>query len=347
MNATTMDMRRRAFLGSAVAVFGGIGRAADADAQGTTADWQQTVDAANREGTVVMYAAKTPIVLQRVTDGFRKLYPKITLQVVRDIEGVLIPKIEQEQKIRAPGADVYVGSTYDFFDDQIAAGTLAKPRGPNATLFPPASFYRGFSPPMQILPMGIAYNTDMVKTPPTTLEDLLRPEFKDSLGTINSNASSAVTAWYDDLRKQDPDFWTKLAAQQPRFFPSTIPMTQAVASGEISATIFTQPAIVTGLVMQGAPIKFVVPTGRTVFCIEDLIAILTTAQHPNAAQVFVDYMLSKDGQAAINSDGLGMSAMPGVPGALPQVPVEPYNPKLYPADAIRRINAEWAAVFKK
>jgi iron(III) transport system substrate-binding protein len=309
-----------------------------------TAGWAATVAAANKEGAVVFYSSITPEQSQALIDAFHKKYPQIQVQLVRNAESVLIPKIQQEQAAGAPGADVFIESTYDIPAAEKAAGYLAKPTGPDVDAYPAKSFFIPEAPIIFAQPFVLPYNSDLVKNPPKDYSDFLKPEFKGKIGTLRSNASAAIAAWYDFLRiNYGSDYWTKLAAQKPQFFASAIPMTQSVASGEIEAALISQPASVSAVVKQGAPVKFNVPS--KVFGITEQILSFTTARHPNAAKVFQDFTLSKDGEEALCGQRLCMPGLPNVPGTLPTVKVATYDPKIYTAVKVSQINAEWSAIF--
>ena len=309
--------------------------------------WNDVVQAAEREGSVVFYSSLVPATLEPLINAFQQKYPKIKVQSVRNIEAVLIPKIQQEESTSAAGADLVSVNIFDFYDDQIKANELVKPIGPNAAKYTGDAMHKGLAPVISGFPMGFAYNSDLVKDPPRTYEDFLRPEFKGAIGTINASASPAVTFWYDFLRKSMPGYWEKLAAQNPKFYPSTIPMTQAVASGEIKATIFANPGGVKILQDQGAPVKFVMPAIPRVYGSMYPLGILKNAKNPNAAQVFADYLMSVDGQTFLNGSGMGISQIAGVPGSLTGAQLFSFYGQGYSPDRIKEISAEWDRIFKR
>ena len=106
------------------------------------------------------------------------------------------------------------------------------------------------------------------------------------------------------------DYWTKQAALKPALFPSQAQMVDAMIRGEIAiAPLVTNLAI--PLAAQGAPLKwFFAPEGVpvTVFC----AGIAKGARHPNAAKLFLDWALSREGQALMVELG-SFSAMAQAP----------------------------------
>ena len=315
--------------------------------QGSPSNWSDIVAAAEREGTVVFYSSLVPATLEPLIKAFETKYPKIRVQNVRNVEAVLIPKIQQEQEVNAPGADLVSVNILDFYDEQAAKKLLVQPVGPNVAKYPADALHKGIAPIISGFPMGFAYNSDLVKEPPKTYADFLRPEFKNSIGTILAGASPAVTFWYDWLRKTNPGYWEALAKQEPKLYPSTIPMTQAIAAGEIKATIFANPGGVKILADQGAPVKFVLPEIPEVYGSIYPVAILKNAKNPNAAQVFADFLMSEQGQMFLNGNGMGISRIPGVPGSLAGVKVFSFYAHGYSPERIKEIAGEWDRLFKR
>jgi iron(III) transport system substrate-binding protein len=309
-------------------------------------EWQKVLDAAAKEGTVTMYAAEPPDLLQKLQDAWTKAYPNIKLNLLRDTASTT--KVQQEEKSGVGGADVLDATDLAFFQDHDAGGLLLDLKGPAYDAFPKSGFLTSRVPIVTSLPAVIAYNTDMIKTPPKTYSDLLTPSLQGKLGAILVTTAPVLGAWYEYLRTTyGPELWTQIAAMKPKYYASSVPMTQAVASGEIAATFFSQTGSVAPLQAQGAPIKYVIPQGKAVFVVPHATVALKQAKHPNAAVVLTNFILSKSGQEAFNGGGQGISALPGIPGALTASgTLMTYDPKVLTPQRIAQINAEWAKVFQ-
>jgi iron(III) transport system substrate-binding protein len=309
-------------------------------------DWKATVEAAKTEGSVVIYASLFPDGVQRVTAAFKKAYPNISLQVSRSHDGGIAQKVRQERQMGASGADLFVTTTYDIFDEQIDAKQLKMPVGPSVKAFLKDGMYRGIAPILSSMPIGIIYNVDALKTPPTSYEDLLKPELKGALGLQLAEAGPTVAAFYDYMRTRYPGYWEKLAQQNAKYYLSSVPLAQATASGEVAAGNFSLPALASPLIAKGAPVKFFVDA-KEAFGLQFIAGIFEKAPHPAAAQVFLDFLLSPDGQIALNGGNFGMSVLPNLAGTLPQVPIKTTDPKIYTPERIKSIITEWKATFKQ
>jgi iron(III) transport system substrate-binding protein len=311
--------------------------------------WAKVVAKANQEGAVTFYTSFPTGTVQQAEDGFQKAYPNIKLTVVRDTSPNLQVKISAEQSTNSAGADVYVGTDLGYFAQEDAVGELTKATGPNVASFPTAGAPSANSIVVVRLPFVVAYNTTLVSKAPTSWKSLLDPAYgKGKICLLSWTASPVVLATYDYLAKtQGPSFMSKLAAQDPVTYKSTVQQTQELAAGACSVAAITQPAAVSSLTSTGAPLKYVIPTGKTAFGLVNPAAILSNAHHPAAAQVFMNWMLSKAGQTALNTGaGLGQSPLGNIKGALPDVPaVVTYNVANYPANVVQKQGAHYAAIF--
>jgi iron(III) transport system substrate-binding protein len=158
----------------------------------------------------------------------------------------------------------------------------------------------------------LGYNT--AKSPggvaPSSYCELTDPKWKGLVGLTFQPGATTFTH-YDMIRQAcGQDFFKKLAANGVKFFPSTSNATQSLAAGEYGALISTVPYILTPFKDKGAPVGFTLPKdGITVSTRWG--ALVKNAPHPNAAKVFVNFLLSVDAQKIAYTGGnLGYSVLP-------------------------------------
>ena len=130
----------------------------------------------------------------------------------------------------------------------------------------------------------IAYNTKLVKPEdvPNTYEDLLHPRWAGKIGL-----EAGDTDWFGAVVKGMGE-----AKAEMRTGHTLI--AELVASGEIALAAAVYNHNAERLIEKGAPIKWkpLAPTfGRP-----NAIGVSNRAPHPHAAMLFVDFMLSKEGQ---------------------------------------------------
>ena len=89
-----------------------------------------------------------------------------------------------------------------------------------------------------------------------------------------------------------------------------------LAAGEFGLLINTRPESIDELKQKGAPLEWVAPRPTTANVLP--IAVAKNAPHPNAARLFMDYMLSDEGQKRLSAMSR-TPARPGVPATNPRL----------------------------
>ena len=314
-------------------------------AQAQSAAWRDVVAAAQKEGRVVVFSAQGPSVMERIKADFEKTYPGIRLEQTRMSSGPMMSKLDQERATGADGGDVTITTEMAWLEDRLKEGALKAPIGPNTASWPAAFMTKGTIPVLALEPFGIAYNTNLVKSPITSYRDLLKPEFSGKVGMIDLVATSLI-AFYDWLEKKEgPDFMAKLAAQKPKIYGSNPIGAQMVASGELPVVSFMSATMVLPLVAKGAPVKLVYP--EAAFGIQYAGGIVAWSKRPNAAQVYMDYVMSRAGQTAWNGLGEAASPLPNIPGSGDIRGIVPYDPAKYTPEVIKAYRARWEGIIKK
>jgi len=314
-------------------------------AQAQSANWNDVVAAARKEGRVVLYGAAAPDALQRVAAGFKKAHPEIAVEWQRGSSGPLLTKIDQERGAKADGADVFMSTETAWYLARQREGNLLRVTGPALATWPARYVTQGSIVSASLQYFVIGYNKSQVQTPPKGYADLLRPEFKGKVGT-STLASTLVVAWYDWLEKsQGGDYLVKLGAQNPKMYVGPPPVAQAVASGEIAVGAFVNQQTLQTLIDKGAPVGMVVPSPALAYPYQ--MAALGWSKRPNAALVLVDYLMTRDGQTVLNGMDGSPSPLADIPGAA-KVPenVVFWDSDQYPGDVVAKYRDHWSRVSK-
>lgn len=316
----------------------------------STADWAKIVEAAKKEGRVALYSSQVPPVLTRMKADFENAYPGIALEYSRYPSGML-NRIDAERQSGADGADMAIATEVlvlaqsPGFNDGVQKGLFAVPVGPSMAAWPSTYLVNRAAVILALEPIVMAYNTNAVKTPLTGYPDLLRPEFKGRIGA-SELAATAVIAWYSFVEKtQGANFLAQFAAQQPKMYVGAVPNAQAVASGEIAVTAFTNTTTALPLVELGAPIRVVVP--KPGFGIRYAGVIVGGSKRPNAAQVLMNYLMSVRGQVMWTGRGDAASPLPNIPGSIDVNTIVPFEPSAFPPEVTKAFQERWNGLFKK
>jgi iron(III) transport system substrate-binding protein len=299
--------------------------------------------AARKEGKIVLYTANFIETEQAVAKRFSERFPGIQIEIVRAPTGSLITRIRTEAAANRMIADVIDIS--DRVQARAMAELFAPYAPPNARDYPEVARTADRLWPRSGNAWTITYNSELVTEPPKSWADLAKPEFgKQRLGqTVIASGGGPFNRAMFERKVLGEDYWTRQAALKPALFPSQAQMVDAMIRGEIAiAPLVTNLAI--PLTAQGAPLKwFFAPEGVPVTVFSAGIA--RGAAHPNAARLFLDWALSREGQALMVELGSfsSMANAPMPPG------VDPSAIKTwYPDDAeIEKIFKSWTEDWNK
>jgi iron(III) transport system substrate-binding protein len=304
----------------------------------------ELVAAAKAEGKLVFYTANYAEVEQQTIKEFNKRFPEIKVEMVRAPGGQLITRVRTEAAAGKLIADIVDHSDRalmlplaDLFQDYAP---------PNAADYDPAALVSPKLWPRATLVWSIAYNTELVKDPPKTWMDLTKPQYDKLIGQVF--AESGGTTWTRIMFERQvlgEDYWAKQASTHPILYPSGAPMSDALVRGEIAMGPLLYNAIYPKQ-KEGAPIKiFFPPEGAPAN--PYATGIPKTAAHPNAAKLYLNWCLSKEGQTFMIKEQGNLTSLKVAP-----VYPEGFDPKVvkvwYPNfDQYVKLHADWVADWDK
>jgi iron(III) transport system substrate-binding protein len=288
----------------------GTGRLLAADAQ--------LIERAKKEGTFLLYSSMNTPDVNQLFDGFRKRYPFITPKNYNTRSAALLERVITESRAGKQFADVIQGNAFTLY--LLAKRGHTEPyASPEAKSYP-ASFRdpagNWVAAYLQLNVIG--YNTQLVPRAeaPKGYEDLLAPKWKGRMGLDDKQY-----IWFDGLlkvmgREKGLAYMKRLATQAIHFRSGNTLLANLLAAGEFGLLINTRPESIDELKQKGAPVEWVAPRPTTANVLP--IAVAKGAQNPNAARLFMDYMLSDDGQKRLSAMSR-TPARPGVPATNPRL----------------------------
>lgn len=289
------------------------GCGSDTTAEVASGSWEDLVEAAEQEGSISLYSIAPDVQNNRLEAAFAEEYPDINLQILRG-GGELASRVEAERASGSGGADVFMFSDTGWFEDR--QDELLELNGPNAENLNEDSWLGGQTAFVAAaLPQtNIAWNTDIFPDGFENWEDLLSDEVSGQLG-MRSEMTANLAGYYDFLENElGEEYIIELAEQAPNFYPSVVPMTQALGSGEIGVTEMGNIPTLNQLQEEGAPVDYVLPEPS--YWLEWGAGAFENSSNPNASLLFMDFLMSVEGQTALNGDGYGHSSVEGVEGGL-------------------------------
>jgi iron(III) transport system substrate-binding protein len=304
----------------------------------------ELIAAAKAEGKLVLYTANFAEVEREVIREFNKRFPEIKIEMVRAPGGQLITRVKTEAAAGKLIADIVDHSDRalmlpltDLFQDYAP---------PNAADYDPASLVSPKYWPRLTAIWSIAYNTELVKNPPKSWWDLTKPE--NDKKTSQVFAQSGGTTWTRIMFERQvlgEDYWAKQAATHPVLYPSGAPMSDAMVRGEVAMGPLIYNAVLPKQ-KDGAPIAAVFPP-EGVPANPYATGIPKTATHVNAARLYLNWCLSKEGQTFLIKAHGNLTSLKVSP-----VYPEGFDPKVvkvwYPNfDQYVKLHHDWVAEWDK
>jgi iron(III) transport system substrate-binding protein len=329
-----MDVTRRAFAAGALAIGASAlqsARAAERDPfnyRGADREAALVVRA-KREGTLTFYSSLIPnLGLEAITAGFRRRYGFVDLQSWRGTEIAIAQKTLAERRAGRQVGDVLEGSELQPL--LVKSGALQAFFSPELAKIP--ARYRdvtGLSAATRFSYYGGCFNTRLIPpgTQPKTYAELIDPKWKGKLAWrvgSDSGALMLVTNVLLTMGEANADsYLRKLAAQNVvAFGGSAQALIDRVISGEYAMSLTTALHLPVIAATKGAPVapQPFPPVPATVASV--MIAHGTT--HPASAMLFVDYMLSAEGQRVLRD----AQYFPVDPGVAPLKELQSVSPRL-------------------
>lgn len=160
----------------------------------------------------------------------------------------------------------------------------------------------------------LGYNTARVKKEdaPKSWKDLLHPRFRGAVGIQEAN--SGGIGWTTAMMQRqvvDAQYWQKLAANRPKLYTGLTQASEDVARGELFVSEML-PAQGRAMLDAGAPIALAFPE-EAIPASAILMGVTTVAKRPNAAKLYVNWVLSKRGGKVIAEKFLDWPTHPEAP----------------------------------
>lgn len=262
------------------------------------------VAAATKEGSLTFYASFSNKELAALAKAFNATYPGIKVNILQGSVDKLTSRLIVEQKAQKFNADLFQGDA-SYANELIGAGAL-RPFSPSDEPPTPPGLGapQGYRNVDSALTTVIAYNPTVIKqrgfAVPTSFADFTRPQWK---GQFSADASGVN--WYQSLMRsmgqaRAKSLVARIGANAPRLSEShTLSLTQ-VQAGEPVATIAAYGYSAVSAAEKN-PSSVAVINPNPLPSAADLVEMVKGAPHPDAAALFMTWLLSRTGQQTLIS----------------------------------------------
>lgn len=301
-------------LGASSLVAGPVG--AGAGKPGWQVEWEKTVAAAKKEGQVNVYVWGSTSILD--AGGFQKAYPGIKAVGVSAHGPQLAYRIVAERRAGKFLADVVIDGLPNTYPTLHRAKALEpiKPAMILPEVLDESKWWGGkhrYADPEQEYVFvhvgtpqggGIGYNTNLVNPKEiTSFWDLLNPKWKGKILVydIRGNPGRGSAGFYFFYHNPDlgPSFIRRLFSEmEVSLFRDPRLATDWLAVGKYPICIACDAA---GAKRQGLPVDSfgLMKEGAGVTPRQYTLGLISGAPHPNAAKLFINWYLSRDGQTQL------------------------------------------------
>ncbi|MBI2934868.1 MAG: extracellular solute-binding protein [Chloroflexi bacterium] len=286
-------------------------------------EWEKTVAAAKKEGKLVLYITSGADMQALLRKSLKEKFG-LEIEYVSGTGSELANKVVAEKKAGLHLGDLYIGGAGTPVTGLKPAGALA-PLKP-LLLLPEVLDARGYFDnelpfvdieQMYVFCYGLnvantlAVNSDLVRAGDLRgYAALLEPRWKEKIIMYDPTVGGTGQEWfyvtaYDSMSL---DFHRQLARQIPLITRDKRLPVDWVARGKYLVAVAPSKAQVSEFQQIGAPVQWVTPAEGRYLSGTDAVAYLDKAPHPNAARVFLNWLLSRDGMTAWSQSTLMQSA---------------------------------------
>jgi iron(III) transport system substrate-binding protein len=275
------------------------------------------VDAAKKEGEVSLYTSMNANVADAVAKAFTQQFG-IKVNQFRASSETILQRMLQENQAGRPGADV-VETNFQEMQAMSQQKLLADFKGKSLDAVTPTGKFTGWTADRLNIFLP-AWNTNLIKPgdEPKSWEDLADPKYR---GKIQIELSDSD--WYENLthywlthgktQAQVDQLWQEIKANSVTAKGHS-QMIDALAAGQTAMDGMNYSYESVLKQKQGAPVAYKGTDGKTSvpgFPRPDGVGLETNAQHPNAAWLFYDWLLSDGQKVLVEADQTPVTKVPG------------------------------------
>lgn len=311
-------------------------------------EWNETVEAAKKEGQIAVYHTRGPF--DKLFADFSKRYPGIKFISATGRGGELISRVMSERRAGKYLVDIYLGATGTPLD-VLYPGKLLEPIQPILVLpevkdqsnwfgkrhhygDPEGKYIFVFE---GVVRSDMAYNTTLVETKEfTSYWDLLKSRWKGKIAAIDPKLAGFPEGFLQ-FAYYHADLGAKFLRQLFGEMDITISrdgrqIVDWLAVGKFAIAIGPSASDIQAGMKSNLPLSRFEPRafkeGIYMRATQGSLSILNRFPHPNATKVFVNWLLSREGQTKFQNHFMRIDPVFSLRDDVVVDPsVEPYRPK--------------------
>jgi iron(III) transport system substrate-binding protein len=291
---------------------------------GLAAESSDLVAGARKEAKVVIYSSTDSASVEPLLQDFKSVYPFLQVEYNDLNTTEIYNRFVAETAAGTGTADFLWSSAMDLQLQLASKGNALTYASPEISGLPKWAVWQNQAFGTTFEPVSIAYNKRLLPADaaPQSHADLLKllkekPDvFKEKVATFDPEKSGVGFLMMTQDAKVFPQFWDlvkALGSGGTKVYTSTGAMLEKVGSGEHYLAYNIIGSYVLLRQKKDASMALVLPKDYTLV-FSRIGFISKTARNPNAAKLFLDYILSKRGQTVMSEKSLVYSIRTDVSG---------------------------------
>jgi ABC-type Fe3+ transport system substrate-binding protein len=265
----------------------------------------ESVDAlyqkAKGEGTLVLYGGGPAANYEPMARAFEQRFPGVKVAVTGGFSNVLNAQVESQVKAGKLEVDMAIFQTVQDFVHWNRRGIMLR--------FKPDDFDKiakeykdkdGAWIAVNVSPLFYAYNTEHLAPAdvPKSALDFLKPRFRGKLITAYPADDDATLYVFDTIvRKYGWKYMDRYMANQPNFIQGHLGVARSIAAGDRLATFDATVSTSANIKKQGGKLEILPSPQDPTPIFTASAGIFKGAPHPNAAKLYLTWLLAKEQQS--------------------------------------------------
>jgi len=290
----------------------GVGSAHAGEAKPSSpAEWERTVEAAKKEGKVVVSVPASAELRRGIEKVFKQRFG-IDAELTTGSAATIVGKIRQEAKSGAGYFDVHMGGGESMIMGLLAENILAplEPAMMLREIKDPSNWWGGhiwldnakrYIYASQAHQVELIWcNTEYAKPDEIrSLADLLNPRWSGKIGYLDPRTPGAGSSMWSFLWKlKGEEYLKKLAGQKLFLSRDQRVLAESLAKGKVAVVMALSYYSYLPFLKAGLPLKSISIPRDEIYVSggSGNVGIMKSAPHPNAAKVFLNWFLGPEGQ---------------------------------------------------
>jgi iron(III) transport system substrate-binding protein len=269
---------------------------------------------AAQEGEVDVYTSLSALITGSVQKAWAARYPDVKLVLYRGSSEDVTARVLSERNAGAPGADIIETNGTNMLIFQGMKNVLVPYTASRQRIAIPAKYRFDTWTADRLEKFVVAWNTNLVKDPPRTFQDLTDPKWKGKIAIEPTDVDwfAALYTYFTQVRKPHmstaaADAMFKAIAANAQIINGHTAQATALAAGQIQVIVSGHAQSVEQLQARKAPLAFGPPFVTPVVERPQGMGVAYRLRHKAAALLFYEFMLnpaSDGGQAIMLANGV-------------------------------------------